>query len=157
MWLALLLFVRCGTVGFLDDFIKVFTQDDRGLSSGGKIAGQTLVALTFGVLATQFFADEQGVHPASMHVSTTQDWGIKLPLVVVLVLVWFMVTATSNTSAPPVPRLWPISQRSTSRWRCGSPRSDWACQPRSYTRVVIHGCGKLGGQLWAVRLDQSIR
>lgn len=98
MWLALLLFVGCGTIGFLDDFIKVFTQNNRGLSSGGKIVGQTVVALTFGVLATQFFTDEHGVRPASQHISTTHDWGIKLPLVVVLLVIWFIVTATSNAT-----------------------------------------------------------
>ena len=60
------------------------------------MAGQTLVALGFGLLATQFFADERGVRPASQYISTTHDWGIKLPLVVVLLLIWFIVTATSN-------------------------------------------------------------
>ncbi|MDZ5621352.1 phospho-N-acetylmuramoyl-pentapeptide-transferase [Nocardioides bizhenqiangii] len=95
-WLLMLLFVGCGLVGFLDDFIKVYTQNNQGLSSRAKIAGQTLVALTFGVLATLFFADERGVRPASQYISTTHDWGIKLPLVVVLLVIWFIVTATSN-------------------------------------------------------------
>lgn len=96
--LALLLFFGCGAVGFLDDFIKVYTQNNAGLSSRGKMAGQTLVALVFGILATSFFADDRGVTPASRHVSTTHDWGIKLPLIVVLVLIWFMVAATSNAA-----------------------------------------------------------
>ena len=91
-----LLFFGCGAVGFLDDFIKVYTQNNQGLSSRAKMAGQTLVALVFGVLATQFFADDRGVRPASSYISTTHDWGIKLPLVVVLLLIWFIVTATSN-------------------------------------------------------------
>jgi len=95
-WLALLLFVGCGVIGFLDDFIKVYTQNNQGLTSRAKMAGQTLIALGFGVLATQFFADEQGVRPASSYISTTYDWGIKLPLVVVLLVIWFIVTATSN-------------------------------------------------------------
>ena len=95
-WLLMLLFFGCGIVGFLDDFIKVYTQHNQGLSSRAKMAGQTLVALIFGVLATQFFADERGVRPASQYISTTHDWGIKLPLVVVLLLIWFIVTATSN-------------------------------------------------------------
>ncbi|CAN5650129.1 phospho-N-acetylmuramoyl-pentapeptide-transferase [soil metagenome] len=94
--LLLLLFFGCGAVGFLDDFIKVYTQHNQGLSSRAKMAGQTVVALAFGVLATQFLADERGVRPASQHISTTQDWGIKLPLVVVLLVIWFIVTATSN-------------------------------------------------------------
>lgn len=95
-WLLMLLFLGCGVVGFLDDFIKVYTQNNQGLSSRAKMAGQTLVALVFGVLATSFFADERGVRPASQHLSTTHDWGVKLPLVVTLLLIWFIVTATSN-------------------------------------------------------------
>jgi phospho-N-acetylmuramoyl-pentapeptide-transferase len=95
-WLLLLQFLGCGVVGFLDDFIKVYTQHNQGLSSRAKMAGQTLVALVFGVLATRFFADERGVRPASTYISTTHDWAIKLPLVVVLLVIWFIVTATSN-------------------------------------------------------------
>jgi phospho-N-acetylmuramoyl-pentapeptide-transferase len=95
-WLVLLLFTGCGAVGFLDDFIKVYTQNNQGLSSRAKMAGQTLLALGFGFLATCFLADERGVRPASSYISTTHDWGIKLPLVVVLLVIWFIVTATSN-------------------------------------------------------------
>jgi phospho-N-acetylmuramoyl-pentapeptide-transferase len=95
-WLLLLLFLGCGVIGFLDDFIKVYTQHNQGLTSRAKMAGQTVVALGFGILATQFFADDSGVRPASLHISTTHDWGVKLPLVVVLLVIWFIVTATSN-------------------------------------------------------------
>lgn len=95
-WLLMLLLFGCGAVGFVDDYIKVYTQNNAGLSSRAKMAGQTLVAVGFGLLATSFFADERGVRPASLHLSTTEDWGIKLPLVVVLLVIWFIVTATSN-------------------------------------------------------------
>ena len=96
-WLLILLLVGCGTVGFVDDYIKVYTQNNAGISGRTKMAGQTLVALTFGVLATSFFADERGLTPASSsYLSTTRDWGIKLPLVVILLVIWFLVTATSN-------------------------------------------------------------
>ncbi len=94
--LLLLLFFGCGAVGFLDDFIKVYTQNNQGLPGRAKMAGQTVVALGFGFLATQFFADDRGVRPASQYISITHDWGIKLPLVVVLLVVWFIVTASSN-------------------------------------------------------------
>ncbi|CAB4720665.1 MAG: phospho-N-acetylmuramoyl-pentapeptide-transferase [Actinobacteria bacterium] len=97
-WLVLLLLLGCGAVGFVDDYIKVYTQNNAGLSSRAKIVGQTLTALVFGVLATSFFADERGVRPASLYLSTTRDWGFKLPLIVVLLLIWFIVTATSNGS-----------------------------------------------------------
>lgn len=95
-WLLLLLFVGCGIVGFLDDYIKVYQQHNQGLRSGAKMAGQTFVALSFGVLATGFFANDRGIRPASQYISTTHDWGIKLPLVVVVLVIWFIVTATSN-------------------------------------------------------------
>lgn len=95
-WLLLLLFVGCGVIGFLDDFLKVYTQNNAGLPGRLKMLGQTVVAVTFGYLATQLFADERGVHPASQHLSTTHDWGVRLPLVVTLVLIWFIVTGTSN-------------------------------------------------------------
>lgn len=98
VWLVLLLFAGCGAVGFLDDFIKVYTGNNAGLNSRAKMAGQTVVALVFGILATGFFADARGVRPASQYLSTTHDWGVKLPLVVVLLLIWFMVTATSNAA-----------------------------------------------------------
>ena len=55
-----------------------------------------MVALAFGLLATRLFEDERGVRPASSYISTTHDWGVKLPLVVVLLVIWFIVTATSN-------------------------------------------------------------
>ncbi|MBZ5734007.1 phospho-N-acetylmuramoyl-pentapeptide-transferase [Nocardioides sp. TRM66260-LWL] len=97
-WLLLLLFVGCGLVGFLDDLIKVVSQNNQGLSSRAKMAGQTVVALAFGLLATQAFADERGVRPASTYLSTTHDWGVRLPLVATLLLIWFIVAATSNAA-----------------------------------------------------------
>ncbi len=97
-WLLMVLFFGCGAVGFLDDYIKVYTQNNAGLSSRRKMAGQTAVALLFGVLATTLFIDERGVRPASPYISITHDWGIKLPLVVVLLVIWFIVTATANAA-----------------------------------------------------------
>ncbi len=96
--LVLLLFLGCGVVGFLDDFIKVYTQNNAGLTSRAKMAGQTLIALGFGVLAANFFADERGVRPASQDISTTHDLGIELPAIVALLLIWLIVTATSNAA-----------------------------------------------------------
>lgn len=97
-WLLMVLFFGCGAVGFLDDYIKVYTQNNAGLSSRRKMAGQTAVALLFGVLATTLFINERGVRPASPYISITHDWGIKLPLVVVLLVIWFIVTATANAA-----------------------------------------------------------
>ena len=51
----LVLFVLVGMagVGFLDDYIKVKKQRSLGLRSKAKLLGQTVVSLTFGVLALQ--------------------------------------------------------------------------------------------------------
>ncbi len=48
------LFVFCGAVGFLDDFIKVRKRNSGGLSARGKLIGQMLVGGIFGVIALYF-------------------------------------------------------------------------------------------------------
>ncbi|MBS46048.1 MAG: phospho-N-acetylmuramoyl-pentapeptide-transferase [Nocardioides sp.] len=95
-WLFLLLFLGCGAIGFLDDFLKVYRQHNQGLSGPAKLVGQTGIAVGFGVLATQLFADDRGVRPASLQLSATRDFGWELPWFVVLAVIWFIVTATSN-------------------------------------------------------------
>jgi phospho-N-acetylmuramoyl-pentapeptide-transferase len=62
--LILFLFTGLGVVGFLDDFIKISKQRSLGLRSKAKIAGQSLVAVTFALLSLQF-PDERGITPAS--------------------------------------------------------------------------------------------
>jgi phospho-N-acetylmuramoyl-pentapeptide-transferase len=96
--LLLFLFVGMGLVGFLDDYIKIVRQRSLGLRSRAKMIGQTIVALVFGGLAlSPWLKDEQGVTPASRHVSFIRDYqGIVLPVVVVMLLIWFIVAATSN-------------------------------------------------------------
>jgi phospho-N-acetylmuramoyl-pentapeptide-transferase len=52
--LVLFLMAGLGFVGFLDDYIKISKQRSLGLRSKQKLAGQTLVAVVFAVLALQF-------------------------------------------------------------------------------------------------------
>jgi phospho-N-acetylmuramoyl-pentapeptide-transferase len=96
--LLLFLFVGLGAVGFLDDYIKIAKQRSLGLRSKAKMIGQTVVALVFGGLAlSPWLEDENGVTPASKHISFIRDYeGFALPTVVVMVLIWLIVTATSN-------------------------------------------------------------
>jgi phospho-N-acetylmuramoyl-pentapeptide-transferase len=96
--LLLFLFAGCGLVGFLDDFIKVYKQRNLGLRSKAKMIGQTVVALTFGALAlSPWLEDDRGQTPASRHISFIRDFeSWTLPTVVVIVLIWLIVTATSN-------------------------------------------------------------
>ena len=58
VYIELMLFttVVLGTVGFLDDYIKVFKKDKRGLRGKFKIAGQVIVGLIVGL--TLFMSPE---------------------------------------------------------------------------------------------------
>jgi phospho-N-acetylmuramoyl-pentapeptide-transferase len=96
--LVLFLLVGMAGVGFLDDFIKVRKQRSLGLRSKAKLVGQTVVSLTFGYLALQP-ALRDGVGAAVSHrLSFVRDFGPVLPWVVVMALIWFMVSGTSNAT-----------------------------------------------------------
>ncbi len=97
-WLLLFLFVGMGLVGFLDDFIKISKQRSLGLRSKAKMIGQTVIAVVFGVLAlSPMLEDANGRTPASEKVSFLReiDW-LALPVVLAIVLIVLIVTATSN-------------------------------------------------------------
>jgi phospho-N-acetylmuramoyl-pentapeptide-transferase len=87
--LVLFMFVGMGAVGFLDDFIKIVRQRSLGLRSKAKLAGQTVVAVAFAVLALQF-PDDRGQRPASPFISFIRDinW---LHLAPVLVVIWILL------------------------------------------------------------------
>ncbi|MFC5264149.1 phospho-N-acetylmuramoyl-pentapeptide-transferase [Kribbella qitaiheensis] len=87
--LVLFLFAGMGAVGFLDDFIKIVRQRSLGLRSKAKLAGQTVVAVAFAVLALQF-PDDRGQSPASPFISFIRDipW---LHLAPVLVVIWILL------------------------------------------------------------------
>jgi phospho-N-acetylmuramoyl-pentapeptide-transferase len=98
-WSALLLLfllVGLGTVGFLDDYIKIAKQRSLGLRSKAKFAGQTLVAIVFATLALTR-PDDRGQAPASRHLSFTRDFdNLTLPAVVVVLLILVMISGSSN-------------------------------------------------------------
>ena len=96
--LLLFLFVGLGTVGFLDDYIKVAKQRSLGLRSKAKIIGQTLVAVTFSWLAlTPALADSRGQTPASTSISFIRDFpSLTLPAVLAVVLMLVMIAGASN-------------------------------------------------------------
>ncbi len=100
--LVLFLTTGLGVVGFLDDYIKISKQRSLGLRSREKLAGQTLVAVIFAVLALGF-PNSSFRTPASTQISFVRDTGIDLafagPLVgLVLFVVWanLMIAGTSN-------------------------------------------------------------
>ena len=96
--LLLFLFIGMGTVGFLDDFIKIAKQRSLGLRSKAKMIGQTLIALVFGLLAlSPMLEDERGETPASRHISFIRDFDSwVVPTVLLLIFVWLLITGFSN-------------------------------------------------------------
>jgi phospho-N-acetylmuramoyl-pentapeptide-transferase len=98
-WSALLLLfllVGLGTVGFLDDYIKIAKQRSLGLRSKAKMAGQTLVAVVFAVLVLTR-PDQFGQTPASRHISFIRDFNsLTLPSAVVVLLILVMISGSSN-------------------------------------------------------------
>ncbi|MGE9809010.1 MULTISPECIES: phospho-N-acetylmuramoyl-pentapeptide-transferase [unclassified Janibacter] len=100
--LVIFLMAGLGLVGFLDDYIKISKQRSLGLRSGEKLAGQTLVAVVFAILALNF-PNEQYRTPASTNISFVRDTGIDLafagPLLgIILFVLWanLMIAGTSN-------------------------------------------------------------
>jgi len=101
--LALFMMVGLGLVGFVDDFIKTRKERSLGLTGWAKIAGQGVVALTFGLLAIRF-PNSQGVTPASTAISGVRDTGFDFvnllgPIVGVIafaVWIYLLVAGTSN-------------------------------------------------------------
>ena len=100
--LVLFLMAGLGVVGFLDDSTKIRNQRSLGLRSWQKLLGQSVVAVTFAVLALQL-PNAAGRTPASTSISFIRDTSIDLAwagagLGVVLFVVWayLMIAATSN-------------------------------------------------------------
>ena len=66
------LFVFCGAVGFLDDFLKVRKRNSSGLSAKGKLIGQLIVGGGLGVAAL-YVPSTNGQTVASEHISFIRD------------------------------------------------------------------------------------
>jgi len=95
--------IALGTVGFIDDYIKVVKKDKSGLAGRFKIAGQVLVGLVVGV--TLYF------HPDFTDVNTLStvpflknvniDYaflGVELGWLIYIPVVIFVITAVSNAT-----------------------------------------------------------
>jgi len=100
--LVLFLMAGLGLVGFLDDYIKISKQRSLGLRSREKLAGQTLVAVVFAVLALQF-PNSSFRTPAAPFVSFVRDTGINFAFAgtlvgLILFVIWanLMIAGTSN-------------------------------------------------------------
>jgi phospho-N-acetylmuramoyl-pentapeptide-transferase len=101
--LVLFLMTGLGVVGFLDDFIKISKQRSLGLRAGAKLAGQSVVAIAFAILATRF-ENSANLTPASYEISFIRDvgWlnlafaGATVGLILFVIWAYIMIAATSN-------------------------------------------------------------
>jgi len=100
--LVLFLMAGLGLVGFLDDYIKITKQRSLGLRTKEKLAGQTLVAVIFAVLALQF-PNSRFRTPAVPFVSFVRDTNVNFAfagtlLGLILFVLWanLMIAGTSN-------------------------------------------------------------
>ena len=90
--------VLTGGLGFIDDWSKIKNRRSLGLNPRAKLIGQALIGIAFGFLALNF-PDDRGVTPASAAISFTRDInlpGFRLPLVIAVVWMTFLITGFSN-------------------------------------------------------------
>jgi phospho-N-acetylmuramoyl-pentapeptide-transferase len=92
---VLFLMTGLSTVGFADDYIKIFKQRSTGLRARTKLVGQAAVSLVFAMLVLRY-PDDHRLTPASQAVSFVRDSPLILPIGLFLVWVYLMVAATSN-------------------------------------------------------------
>ncbi|NEM06516.1 MULTISPECIES: phospho-N-acetylmuramoyl-pentapeptide-transferase [Geodermatophilus] len=94
--LVLFLMVGLGTVGFLDDYLKIRFRRSLGLNKTSKLVGQLVIGVAFAVLALNF-PDEAGVRPASEFVSFVRDIGpLFLGSVGFVILAYLFIAGFSN-------------------------------------------------------------
>ncbi|TFV53957.1 phospho-N-acetylmuramoyl-pentapeptide-transferase [Geodermatophilus sp. DF01-2] len=94
--LVLFLMVGLGTVGFLDDYLKIRYRRSLGLNKTAKLVGQLVVGVAFALLATRF-PDESGITPASEFVSYVRDIGpLFLGSIGFVVLAYLFIAGFSN-------------------------------------------------------------
>lgn len=102
-WLVLGLTLGLGAVGFTDDYIKLVKGRNLGLNARAKLICQLVIAIIFGILVLQF-PDDQGLTPASTHLSFIRDistfniaiGGAVIGTVLFLLFIYLVISAWSN-------------------------------------------------------------
>jgi phospho-N-acetylmuramoyl-pentapeptide-transferase len=93
--LVLFLMVGMGTVGFLDDILKIRRRRSLGLNKTAKLVGQLVIGVTFAVLALHF--PKNGITPASTVVSFVRDIApLTLGSVGFVILAYLFIGGFSN-------------------------------------------------------------
>lgn len=93
--LVLYLMVGLGVVGFLDDFIKLRKQRSLGLNKTAKLTGQTVISVSFAILALRF-RNSDGLTPASSHLSYVRDLSLNFGVVIFVIFALLLISGFSN-------------------------------------------------------------
>ena len=94
--MLLFLMVGMGTVGFLDDYLKIRHRRSLGLNKTAKLVGQLLIGVAFAVVAINF-PNRDGVTPASTFVSYVRDIApFALGSVAFVILAYLFIAGFSN-------------------------------------------------------------
>ena len=93
--LAMFLMVGLASVGVADDYLKIFKQRSTGVLARTKLIGQSVVALSFALMALHF-KDDIGLTPTTQGITAVGGTLIALPLVAYLIWSWFVVAGVSN-------------------------------------------------------------
>ncbi|MGB9378134.1 MAG: phospho-N-acetylmuramoyl-pentapeptide-transferase, partial [Mycobacteriales bacterium] len=93
--LLLGLFVALGALGFVDDFISVRRQRSLGLDTKAKLVAQFVIAVTFALLALRL-KNARNQTPDTILSFPRGSWALPIGVVGFVVLVYLIVTATSN-------------------------------------------------------------
>jgi phospho-N-acetylmuramoyl-pentapeptide-transferase len=94
--LLLFLLIGLGTVGFLDDYLKIRYRRSLGLNKTAKLVGQLVIGIAFAVLALMA-EDRSGVAVASPAVSFVRDIApLTLPGFLFAALAYLFIAGFSN-------------------------------------------------------------
>ncbi len=95
--LLLFLLVGLGTVGFLDDYLKIRHRRSLGLNSTAKLVGQLLVGVSFAVLSIIGSEAPGGAAVASTTVSFVREIApLAMPAVLFVALAYLFIAGFSN-------------------------------------------------------------
>ncbi|NUQ87380.1 MULTISPECIES: phospho-N-acetylmuramoyl-pentapeptide-transferase [Glycomyces] len=95
------LFVACGFVGFIDDWIKIRKKHSGGISGRMKILGLSIAAAIFGLVAVYYtgsiHTDEISETVATPYLSFTREveW-LNVTKIGMVIIIIFLVNATAN-------------------------------------------------------------
>jgi len=94
------LFVTCGFVGFIDDWLKIRRKHSGGISGRAKVLGLTIAAIIFGFMAVYYTGSIDSAKfsetVATPYISFTSDIGPNITKIGMVVVIVLLVNATAN-------------------------------------------------------------